>query len=137
MKKDELFFIGQKVFVEKDGNVLVLINKRNGEVDFPGGKILDNEDLELALRRELEEELGPDIKVKIGGPVIRWVTTMKYGKNIGKRIFLVGFRGEYLSGKINLSSEHSGYKWVNKKNYKQLNDGSDHFMALERYFDLI
>lgn len=131
-----MFFVGQKVFVEKGDDVLILFNQRDGKIDLPGGKIQVNEAIDKALVRELEEELGSDVKIEVGEPFIRWTTEMYYGKNIGKKILLIGFKGKYISGEIDLSDEHSGYKWVDKDNYKELDDGSDKFEALEKCFDL-
>jgi hypothetical protein len=38
MKDDALFCVGQKAFIEKDGEILVLNDPLEG-LDFPGGKI--------------------------------------------------------------------------------------------------
>ena len=38
MKKDALFCVGQKAFIDKNGEILILNDQIEG-LDFPGGKI--------------------------------------------------------------------------------------------------
>jgi hypothetical protein len=33
-----------------------------------------------------------------------------------------------------MNNEHKGYKWINKSSYKDFDDGSKHYKALEAYF---
>jgi len=57
MKEDALFYVGQKAFIEKDGNILILNDPSEG-LDFPGGKIQIGElDFPEALRRRSEKKL--------------------------------------------------------------------------------
>jgi 8-oxo-dGTP diphosphatase len=131
--EDKLFFVGQKAFIEKDGEVLVLITKHFG-VDLPGGKIQEGENnFDESLKREVREETN--LEIEVGDVFIRWSFVFKYGHNVGKEVFLVGFKCKYKSGEVKICDEHSGYKWVNKNNYKELDDGSEHFKALEKYFN--
>lgn len=134
MADEQEFFVGQKAFIEKDGQVLVLLDEFG--VDFPGGKIQEGEDnLAEALQREVTEET--QLQITIGSPFITWHSTVKKNKNpnnIGKKTFLVGYLCQYVSGEVTLSDEHDSYRWVNKSNYKELADNSSHFQALEKYF---
>jgi 8-oxo-dGTP diphosphatase len=132
--EDKLFFVGQKAFIERDGEVLVLINMSNLKLDFPGGKIQEGEDnFDEALKREVREET--DLEIEIGEVFTRWSFTLEYGHNVGKKVFLVGFKCKYKSGEVKISDEHNGYKWVNKDNYKELKSESNYFKALEKYFN--
>ncbi|PIR87549.1 MAG: hypothetical protein COU10_04035 [Candidatus Harrisonbacteria bacterium CG10_big_fil_rev_8_21_14_0_10_45_28] len=59
MKKDALFCIGQKAFIEKDGKILILNDPTEG-LDFPGGKIQEKEARDAdasSLSRSLQREV--------------------------------------------------------------------------------
>ena len=60
---------------------------------------------------------------------------MRRGPNIGKLIFLVGYKCKYLSGELKLSEEHNNFRWVNKNNYQELGDDGEYFKAIEKYFE--
>lgn len=133
MVGDQLLFVGQKAFIERDGEILVLIDPKLG-VDLPGGKIQKGEtDLGIALRREVKEET--DLEIEVDEPFTTWMIEFPPDHRNQGKIFLVGYKCKYISGVVTLSGEHSEYKWVNKNNYKDLpNDG--HFKSLEKYFKL-
>src|SRR3989344_6029294 len=110
-KNDQVFYVGQKAFIEKNGDVLILILP-NGMLDFPGGKIQEGEtDLDTAFKREVKEETGLDIEIL--KPFYRWY--FELGPNHpqdGEKVFLIGFKCKYNAGEITISSEHTDYKWV-------------------------
>jgi 8-oxo-dGTP diphosphatase len=134
MAEDKQFFVGQKAFIRKGDKVLVLFDPVFG-LDFPGGKIQTiDADILAALKREVKEETGLD--VKIGDPFTTWTWKVPEGahRNAGKEIYLIGFRCEYISGEVRLSDEHNSYRWVSEKTYREIDDKSDFFHALEKYF---
>lgn len=135
MKRDKMFYVGQKAFIEKDGKVLVLFDPRN-HIDFPGGKIQEGEsDFVASLMREVDEETS--ISIEVGDPFTVWDFVISNTTNPdykGKTVFLVGFRCGLKGGEFKLSSEHSGYRWVGKAELREIDDGSAHFKALEKYF---
>jgi len=133
MKEDALFYVGQKAFIEKDGQILILNDPVEG-LDFPGGKIQEGEtDFVEALQREVREETA--LEIEIGEPFIIWFNEFPQNhRNAGKKVYLVGFRCKYHSGEIMLSEEHNTYRWVTKENYQEVNDGTDYFRALDTYF---
>jgi len=129
MSEDQLFYVGQKAFIEKDGEVLTLKHARG--LDFPGGKIQDGHlDFVQELQREVREETG--LEIEVSAPFVVWHT--EFPKN-GHHIYLIGFKCRYVSGELKLSDEHLSHQWVNKNNYKELNNGTDYFSALEKYFE--
>lgn len=134
MAEDKLFYVGQKAFIEKNGEVLVLNDPVLG-LDFPGGKIQEDEiDFDLALKREVKEET--DLEIEIGLPFTRWSYLLRHGhSHAGKTIYLIGFRCKYVSGNIKLSHEHDGFNWVNKENYREFENSTEYFKALEKYFE--
>lgn len=133
MINDQLLFVGQKAFLEKDGEILVLIDPNLG-VDLPGGKIKEGEiDLIESLKREVREETK--LEIEIEDPFTTWMIELPPDHRNQGKIFLVGYKCKYLSGEVVLSKEHTEYKWVNKNNYQELSkDG--HFKAVEKYFSL-
>ena len=139
MKDDALFCIGQKAFIEKDGKVLVLFDPVEG-LDFPGGKIQEGEakdgdasSLIKSLQREVAEETG--LEIEVFNPFSVWYHEFpKNHRNYPKVVYLVGFRCKYKAGELKLSEEHNDFKWVDNSSYKEVDDGSDYFDVLEKYF---
>lgn len=153
MKKDALFCVGQKAFIEKGGKVLVL-NDHGYGVDFPGGKIQegeaksgDTESLINSLKREVREETS--LEIEVGEPFAVWYHEFAEGhRNFGKVVYCVAFRCKYVSGEVKLSTEHDTFKWVDKNDYKELDDNprtqraeqssydgkSDYYDVLKKYF---
>lgn len=139
MNDDALFCVGQKAFIEKDGKVLILNDPGEG-LDFPGGKIQDGEakdgdasSLFRSLQREVREETG--LEIEVGNPFVVWYHEFpKNHRNYPKVVYLVGFKCKYVSGEIKLSDEHNKFKWVDKNDYAEVDDGSDYFDALKKYF---
>lgn len=123
MADDQLLYVGQKAFIEKDGKVLVLMDPDFG-LDFPGGKIQEGEtDFTESLKREVREETK--LEIEKGDAFFTWFNVFgAKHRNAGK----------YMSGEVILSDEHCEYKWVDKNDYKKLDDGSLYFKALEKYF---
>ena len=140
MKDDALFCVGQKAFIERGGKVLVLNDPVEG-LDFPGGKIQEGEakagnasSLIRSLQREVMEETKLEIEVL--NPFAVWYHEFpKNHRNYGKVVYLVAFKCKYVSGELKLSDEHNNFKWVDKSNYKEVDDGSDYFDVLKKYFE--
>jgi len=140
MKDDALFCIGQKAFIEKSGKVLVLFDPVEG-LDFPGGKIQEGEakdgdalSLIKSLQREVMEETG--LEIEVFNPFAVWYHEFpKNHRNYPKVVYLVGFKCKYKSGELKLSEEHNDFRWVDRNNYKEVDDGSDYFDVLEKYFE--
>ena len=139
MKNDALFCVGQKAFIQKSGKVLVLSDPVEG-LDFPGGKIQEGEakdgeasSLIKSLQREVREETN--LEIEVGDPFAAWYHEFpSTHRNYGKVVYLVAFRCQYVSGELKLSDEHNDFRWVDKNNYQEVDDGSDYFSVLEKYF---
>lgn len=140
MNTDALFCVGQKAFIEKDGKVLIL-NDPAGRLDFPGGKIQEGEakDAEVfslirSLQREVREETG--FEIEVFNPFAVWYHEFPQGqRNYGKVVYLVAFKCKYVSGELMLSDEHDKFRWVDINDYQEVDDGSDYFDVLKKYFE--
>ncbi len=135
--EDKLFFVGQKAFLEKDGEILILLDPKVG-MDFPGGKIQKEEtDLVEALKREVREETG--LEILVGEPFATWTNEFPPDYRYQGWVFLVGYKCKYISGEVKLSHEHEQFFWVDKdsyKKYKKLDEkNGGYFKALEKYFE--
>ncbi len=111
-----LFQYCQKLVILSSDKQKVLLAKRKGEADydgtfsFIGGKMeTTDESLLAGMRREKDEEIGPDAKVQI-------LPTESYNllfrKKDGNVMVLPHIAGTYVSGDIHLSDEYSEYRWV-------------------------
>jgi len=137
--EDLVCFIGQKAFIEKNGELLILTEPRldRAIIDLPGGKVqVGEENLIESLQREVQEETR--LKIEVGKPFYTWFYTIpaeSSHRSAGKRIFNVGYRCTYLSGEVQLSEEHNGFRWVNKSNYKELCESSHFFPMIATYLE--
>ena len=122
----KLFEVGQKAFIERNGEVLVVFFP-NGWLDLPGGRIDEGEtDLVEALKREVREETT--LEIEVGPPFATWL-----GR--GNTVYLVGYHCRYVSGEVQLSDEHDAYRWVGAQTFREVDDASAPFEALRRYFE--
>jgi len=130
---NEIFQVGQKAFIEKDGEVLVLNDPTEG-LDYPGGRLQFGEmDLVEALKREVREETSLEIEVM--EPFFTSIYEFPAGHNLaGKKVFLVCYKCKYISGDVTISNEHDNFRWVNKENYHEVDDQSSFFDMLKKYY---
>ena len=106
----------QKIVVFSKDELNVLLCKRKGESDFDGtfsfiGGKLETTDKGIidGLRREKDEEVGIDFKIKI---FPAFTTNLFFTKKNGSSMILPHFYAVHESGEIQLNEEYSEYKWI-------------------------
>ena len=105
---------GVKGIVRKDDHILVLV-KKDGTLDLPGGRIENGETIKFALQREINEETG--LKVEIHDPVEKW----SFYKTPNQLIKGVTLECDFIEGKVKLCEEHKRYFWAAIKSINRLN----------------
>lgn len=114
-KAHATYNVSLKVFLKKGDEFLFLTGSGNKWFDLPGGRIDDvdhNVPLTEIIAREVREELGEDIKYKLGKPIFQF---RRHFESRWLHVFLTVYEAEYLSGEIQLSAEHSNFQWINPK----------------------
>lgn len=142
MKKRTYAFyrVSLKILLRKEAEFLFLTSATSKCFDSPGGSI-DQIEHEIQfpkiIAREIKEELGKNLKYKLGKPVFQF---RRYSKKTNAYIFLTIYEATYISGKIKLSSEHSDYQWINPKKYKFKEKeffNKEEYLAFKKYFQEI
>lgn len=127
-------FVGQKALIKKRDEVLV-VNDPHAGLDYPGGKIQEEEsDLMESLRREVREETG--LEIKVGSPFTTWLHILPaHHKHAGRKVLLIAYRCEYVSGEVKLSNDHNRFSWVSKSTYKTMDNDTPYYEVLNKYFN--
>lgn len=105
----ELFQVTQGAIIKNSEGAILLLEIENDLWFLPGGHVDRNEDWEMALRRELKEELGlTDFKIKKIVDIAAWPE-----KDRPYSVYAVTFLVEAPDFKEpKLSNEHTKYAWV-------------------------
>lgn len=116
MGKHLSFQYCQKIVLFNIGHTAVLLARRKGEADYDGvysfiGGKLETTDGSFVdgLRREKNEEIGEDAKVRIY-PSLSY--NAYYVKKDGSHMILPHYYAEFEGGEITLNDEYSDYEWV-------------------------
>lgn len=122
MSDKDTYFVAVKVFLKKDGKLLIM--KDNfGDWDLPGGRLKPDEfetPLEDVIERKMTEELGSDVRYTIGRPVVfmRHERQEASPGNPTVRIFAVGYEGTLTGGEIKTSERHPEILWVDPNSFR-------------------
>lgn len=120
MNIDKLYFISKCILINKENKFLILKRtnyKNDGKEnlwDITGGGVNLDEDVNLAIRREVREE----IQIKLNEAKIMWIDSGKglpSGKEMSSSqfVFALFYSKDYdMKNGIILSEEHSEYKWI-------------------------
>lgn len=116
MQSNLLFQYCQKLIILSADKKSVLLAKRKGEADydgtfsFIGGKMETTDaDMVAGMKREKNEEIGNNAKVKI----LPYETyNIFFRKKDGNSMILPHIAGIFVSGEISINDEYSEYRWV-------------------------
>lgn len=116
MNPSTLFQYCQKLVILSNDKTKVLLAKRKGEADydgtysFIGGKMeTTDESIVAGMKREKDEEIGPNAKVKI---LPNETYNLLFRKKDGNSVILPHVAGLFVSGEISINEEYSDYKWL-------------------------
>jgi 8-oxo-dGTP pyrophosphatase MutT (NUDIX family) len=118
MNIPQKFHIAVKAIIVKGDKALVLKEEsRYNGYDLSGGKIDENESIEEALKRELNEEIG--LKEFTTGNLVHVYERKDYKKE-GFSLMLVFYQVFASDFEITLSEEHNEYKWISKQDILEM-----------------
>ena len=107
----------QKLVVFSKDLSQVLLCKRKGEADLDGvfsciGGKMETTDPSIleGMRREKNEEVGEDFKIKL---YPTYSHNLLFRKKDGNAMILPYYMAIYESGEVKLNDEYSEYRWVN------------------------
>ena len=123
VKKESYAVASLKAFIVKDGKVLILEESssykggtQHGNFVMPGGKVNEGQNLNSSLKREIKEECGGSLRVKIGRPfhIDEWKVNVP-GKP--KHIVATYIECVHERGEVNLNDEFKRYLWIDPRKY--------------------
>jgi 8-oxo-dGTP diphosphatase len=117
------FFLAAAAFIEKDEKILIL--KRSSKLDFEkefwetvSGRLEQNlTEVKNELLREIKEELGGDFKCQVIAPFGTY--NFYRGENKTQETVGIDYFCKYISGEIELSKEHTEYRWIDPKEFEK------------------
>ncbi len=129
------YFLAVKGIIQKDGKILVLKRSdtddhRPGVWETVGGGMDKEESPQEALLREITEETG--LVVSVSSPF----NVFAFKKDTGEFKVGITFLCEYVSGEVKLSDEHSEYRWIDAKEFAQLESVPSLHEEIDRYAKL-
>ncbi|HSX24480.1 MAG TPA: NUDIX hydrolase [Candidatus Andersenbacteria bacterium] len=138
MEEHAIYQIGLKVLLHHNGLFLLMKDAWTGHFDLPGGRMDSSEKqlpLSEILAREIREELGNSVLYALGSPLFQY---RRVPFRPGTDVFITVYDGEFISGTITLSEEHSSYEWIDPKSFsfkKEDFGNEEEYIAMQHYFD--
>jgi 8-oxo-dGTP diphosphatase len=113
-------FVAMKAFIEFDGRILLLRDAPHrsnpGRFDAPGGRVEPGEMFLDALRREIREETGLEVRIDEPFFVGEWRPVVR-----GEQWQIVGtfFACTAASDDVKVSDEHDRFIWILPSEYRK------------------
>lgn len=111
--------IAVKGIIKREGGEILILKRNNSDSFSPGiwetvgGGMANDVSPQEALKREIKEETGIDVKINEPFNVFTFINDQ------GETKIGITFLCDYLSGEIVLSKEHSEYKWIKPSLFKK------------------
>ena len=118
------------VVIEMDGGVVLIKRNRpphKGMWALPSGYIEADESAEEGAIREAEEETG--LKVDVREPF----NVFTFKKDTGEFKVGITFLREYLGGEVVLSDEHTDYRWIDPREFADMDSVPSLHEEIARY----
>lgn len=106
-----------KLLLRRGNRYLFLKTADSHRWDLPGGRIDQGEEqvpLEKILAREVREELGPTLRYRLGRPLFQFRRPVPTS---GTHNLITVYAARYVSGKVQISFEHSEFQWLDPKKF--------------------
>jgi 8-oxo-dGTP pyrophosphatase MutT (NUDIX family) len=124
-QRPRVVLVNRCIILNKIGKILLI--KRSlkdynapGLWEFPGGKLDEGQDLSNALEREVIEETGLFVTPTDRTAYIE-SSIIPRGKYRGLPYVVIIGIGKLIGGKLQLSEEHTDFKWVTVKEAYEMN----------------
>jgi ADP-ribose pyrophosphatase YjhB (NUDIX family) len=98
--------------LNKDGNILLLKNSKNGKYMLPGSAMADYETVGQAFKKAIKKEIGLE-KAKLGNFINMW-SFMETENNTDYYFSILDFEFSTEENKIKLSDKYSESKWISE-----------------------
>ncbi|MAG50602.1 DNA mismatch repair protein MutT [archaeon] len=119
-KKESIGRFVVAAIIVKNSKILLLKRKKDdfmgGIYELPSGKVEDNEEIDLSLKREIKEETGLKIK-----EIKKYFGFFDYESKSGKKTRQFNFLVETDLDDLKLSDEHEDFSWVSKTELSNFN----------------
>jgi 8-oxo-dGTP diphosphatase len=141
LDKTRAFSVSQKALIAEGDRILVLKNTADraggkAQWEIPGGLLEMDEDLESGLKREVNEETGIEIVVgKLVWVWDQWEKDFQFrdGRVLDVRIIELAFSCQRMRGDIQLSEEHSEFKWATRAELSKLDFSRNSHAAVDAF----
>jgi len=126
----------EKIFIrgilERNGNVLLLKNAKNGKYMLPGSVMGEYETVEEAFKKAIKKDIGLE-KVKLGSFINMW-SFEETENDIDYYFSVLDFEFSAKEDKIKFSNKYSLIKWISESEIdgQAMEDGQK--KTLRKYF---
>lgn len=118
---DQIRFVASAIIQNENDEILLLQRSTkssfSGFWQLPEGKLEEGEKPQEALERELKEEIGVET---VSLELLAVKATPLEAKGIKYLAFRIIFNAKIKTNEIKLSNEHINYRWVKKKEVKDM-----------------